>query len=62
MSEASFAKILFQLTPTLTVTPISFFTAARMPSAIALPPPNSFCVSVTSSQHSSMPNASTRSV
>ena len=49
-------------TPTDTVSPSSFFTRARICSAISLPEPKSFSLPYTSSQHSSRLKASTRSV
>ena len=62
-SLPSLANTLLNDTPTLTVSPVSAFTVARMRSASALAsPPNRCRLPVTSSQLSSMPNGSTRSV
>ena len=62
ISEPSFANILVKDTPTEMVRPISFLMRSRRASAIFTPSPNSFTDGVTSSQPSSMPNGSTKSV
>ena len=59
MSEPSFANTLVNDTPIDTVTPTSRFMRSRNSSAIFSPLPSNLRLSVTSSQHSSMPNGST---
>ena len=62
-SLPSLANTLLNDTPTLSVNPVSARTVARMRSASALAsPPNRCRLPVTSSQLSSMPKGSTRSV
>ena len=63
MSLPSLAKTLLKETPTLMVSPVSSFTVPRIWSAMALPSPPKRCMEpVMSSQLSSMPKGSTRSV
>ena len=62
MSEPSLANILLKDTPTLTVRPSSSRVARRMLSAIVMASPRELRLPVTSSQHSSMPKGSMRSV
>ena len=63
MSLPSLANTLLKDTPTLRVSPVSAFTVERIRSARALAsPPNRWRLPVTSSQLSSMPKGSTRSV
>lgn len=62
ISLPSLANTLLKETPTEMVIPNSSFTRRRRASAICSPSPNSPVEPVTSSQHSSRPKGSTRSV
>ena len=62
ISLESFEKNLQKLTPIETVIPSSFCISAEILCAISSPEPKSRALPVTSSQHSSMLNGSTRSV
>ena len=61
-SLPNLAKVLQKETPTEIVKPVSFFTLARILSAIVFALPNKFIVLVMSIQHSSNPKLSTLSL